>query len=155
MKGGQLRGADALRRRFRAISDVSPLFRQVQLDTVAGAKARVPVKTGFLRRSIVPGPFGDTGAIVYVNAPYAAAIEFGGEEYIIKPKQASVLAWPAAGHARLSGRPKKGTKSGDMIFAKRVKHPKTKAQPYLVPAAEEALRKVGIEPIIERWNKAG
>jgi len=155
MKGGQLRGADALRRRFRAIEDVSPLFRQVQLDTVAGAKARVPVKTGFLRRAIVPGPFGDDGAIVYVNAPYAAPVEFGSRSHVIVPKRARILAWPKSGHARLSGRPKKGTKSGDMVFARKVNHPGSKAQPYLVPAAEEALRKVGIEPIIERWNKAG
>jgi hypothetical protein len=145
-----------LKARIKAIGETSILLREIQLDTIAGAKAKVPRKTGFLGRSIVPGNVTDTLAIVYVNAPYAAAIEFGGKEYDIVPKKASVLAWPKAeGAKRLSGRARKGTAKGDMAFAMKVHHPKTKPQPFVMPAAKDALHKHGVDAIIKVWNDAG
>ena len=151
-----LRGSRQLKARLNAIADTSQLLRQLQIETVAGAKARVPRKTGFLGRAIVPGNLQDTFAQVYVNAPYAAAVEFGTKPHVILPKRASVLAWPSAeGSRRLSGRARKGTTSADMTFAAKVDHPGTKAQPFVVPAAQEALRKAGVDGIIKAWNEAG
>jgi hypothetical protein len=151
-----VRGMRQLKARIKAIGDTSQLLREVQLDTIAGAKAKVPRKTGFLGRSIVPGTVTDTVALVYVNAPYAAAVELGSKAHVIVPKQASVLAWPSAeGSRRLSGRARKGTKSEDMTFAAKVNHPGTKPQPFVVPAAKDALKKHGVDAIIKVWNEAG
>jgi len=145
-----------LKARIKAIGETSILLREVQLDTIAGAKAKVPRKTGFLGRSIVPGNVTDTLAIVYVNAPYAAAVELGSKPHVIVPKKASVLAWPSAeGSRRLSGRARKGTQKGDMTFAAKVDHPGTKPQPFVVPAAKDALHKHGVDAIIKVWNDAG
>lgn len=150
-----LQGKTALQRRLKAIGDTSELLRQVQLETIAGAKAKVPRKTGHLARSIIPGPVSDTHAIVEARTPYAAAVEFGSKPHIIEPKNASVLAWPgSAKNRRLSGRARSGTKSSDMVFAKKVHHPGTKPQPYLIPAAKAALKKLGVAGVVERWNRA-
>jgi hypothetical protein len=41
-----------------------------------------------------------------------------------------------------------------MVFARRVNHPGTKPQPYLIPAAKAALGRFGLDKIIELWNRA-
>ena len=150
-----LRGDRELRRRLQAIGDTRQFLREVQKDTVAGAKQRVHRRTGFLGRNIVPGDYDAHHAIVEANAPYAAAEEFGSRAHTIVPKRARVLAWPKAeGSRRLSGRARKGTKSGDMAFAMKVNIPARKGHPFLIPAALAALRKRGIDAIVERWNRA-
>lgn len=150
-----LRGKRDLQRRLKAIGDTENLLRQVQLETIAGAKAHVPRKTGHLGRSIVPGPVSDTHATVEARTPYAAAVEFGSKPHVIEPKRASVLAWPGSPkNRRLSGRARSGVGKGDMVFAMKVNHPGTKAQPYLIPAAKAALKKLGVDGIVAKWNKA-
>lgn len=149
---GQLIGGDKLNRRLEAIKTGRPLLRELQLSAVAEAKALVPRKTGHLARSIGPGAVGATFALVEARTNYAAFVEFGTRPHVIRPRNKRVLAWPAAGQARLSGRVKTG---GRVIFAKRVNHPGTKAEPYLVPGAKAALTKGGFRNIIiEQWNKA-
>ena len=149
-------GGRALKARLKAIGDTSQLLRDLQVETIAEAKRLVPRKTGFLGRSIVPGNVTDTSALIHVNAPYAASVELGSKPHVILPKTASVLAWPSKeGAKRLSGRPKKGTASGDMTFAAKVNHPGTKPQPFVVPAAEKALKKAGVDGIVKVWNDAG
>lgn len=147
-----LQGHRQLNARLRAIGRTERFLRDIQLDTIAGAKARVHRKTGFLARSIVAGAVDQDSAIVYVNAPYAAAEEFGSKPHVIVPKRARVLAWPSAEGRRLSGRARTGTTA--MTFAQKVRHPGTKAHPYIIPAALDALRKRGINAIIKRWNAA-
>ena len=150
-----IRGQRDLEKRLRAIGDMQGFLRTVQLDTIAGGKARVHRRTGFLARSIVPGNVDETHAIVYVNAPYAAAEEFGSRQHVIVPKRAKVLAWPKAeGSRRLSGRARSGTKRGDMAFATKVTIPARKGHPFIIPAALEALRKRGINAVVNRWNRA-
>ena len=152
-----LRGKIQLQRRLKAIADTQEMLRLIQLETVAGAKAKVPRKTGNLGRSILPGRVDDDSATVTVNASYAAAVEFGSKPHVIVPKRARVLAWPASeGGRRLSGRArtKGGKPIGPTAFAMKVNHPGSKAQPYLVPAALDALHKHGIEAIVKRWNDA-
>src|SRR5688572_29071299 len=109
-----------LQKRLRSLGETRELLRSVQLETIAGAKERVPRKTGFLARSIVPGPVDAKSAVVRVNAPYAAPVEFGTKPHVIRPRNARMLAWPAAGGARLSGRARTGAR---MIFARKVDHP--------------------------------
>jgi hypothetical protein len=144
-----------LKARLRAIGRTELLLRELQIETVAGAKAKVPRKTGHLGRSILPGHVDRDSAQVTVNADYASAVEFGTKRHVIVPKKASVLAWPAAESGRrLSGRARTGKAKGATAFAARVNHPGTKAQPYLIPAALEALRRHGIKAVIKRWNSA-
>ena len=142
-------GMDHLIRRLQAIGDERAILHALQVATVSEAQARVPRKTGFLQRSIRPGPVSRDSAIVRASAPYAAAVEFGTRAHIIRPRTAKVLAW--GGPRRLSGRLRKGAKPTN--FAKLVHHPGTRAQPYLIPGAKKA---VGVlrELIATRWNRA-
>lgn len=150
-----IRGDRQLRARFRAVGQTRVFMQGWQVDTIAGGKARVHRKTGFLGRAIVAGSVDDDHAIVYVNAPYAAAEEFGRKAVTIVPKRARVLAWPKAeGSRRLSGRARTGTGSGDMAFATKVHQKARKGHPFIIPAALEALRKRGVNAIVSRWNRA-
>lgn len=153
-----LKGKLQLQRRLKAIGETQVLLREIQLETIAEAKRLVPRKTGHLGRSILPGRVDDDSAIIEARTPYAAAVEFGTRHHVIVPKHARVLAWPASeGGRRLSGRArtKGGKPVGPTAFAMKVNHPGTKAQPYLVPAAEKALERHGFrDVIVKRWNDA-
>lgn len=152
-----LQGGDALIRRLRSLEESRVVLREVQLRSIAEAKARVPRKTGHLGRSIVPGSITATHATIEARTPYAAAVEFGSRPHIIKPVRASVLAWPVAGARRLSGRARTsgGKAVGPFIRAKLVHHPGTKPQPYLIPAIRKVLTSGGWRDlIINRWNGA-
>lgn len=147
-----LDGLPALNRRLKAIGMTSGILGAIQMQAVAEAKALVPRKTGYLARSIGPGSLTRSFAIVHASAGYAAYVELGTKPHVIKPRSKRVLAWPAAGSARLSGRTKSG---GSRIFARKVRHPGTKAKPYLVPGARAALGKAGFKNIItNQWNRA-
>ena len=145
-------GLEELRRRLAAISDTRGILGEIQIAAVAEAKKIVPRKTTHLGRSIIPGSLSDAFAIVQAHATYAAFVEFGTKAHDIRPRNKKALAWPttAAGR-RLSGRARKGA---DMRFAKRVRHPGTKPQPFLVPGAREGIRKVGAKYITDRWDDA-
>lgn len=124
-------------------------MRTLQLATIAGAKQRVPRRTGHLGRSIVPGRVTDKIAVVEARTPYASTVEFGSKPHIIKPKKAKVLAW--GGDRRLSGALRRGAKATH--FAKVVHHPGTRPYPYLVPAAKQAAN--GLKDIlVKAWNGA-
>ena len=145
-------GTAALLKRLKAIDHGRPILHEIQLRAVREAKSRVPRQTGNLGRTIHPGSLTETFAIVEATAGYAACVELGTRPHIIRPRTKSVLAWPAsAAGRRLSGRARSGA---DMRFAKYVHHPGTRPQAYLLPAAVEAVRQVGIEPIIDAWNGA-
>ena len=144
-----------LQKRLRSLGETRPVLRAIQRETIAGAKARVPRKTGFLARSILPGELDDDSVIVRVTAPYAAPVEFGSKPHVIVPRNKRMLAWPA-GDRRLSGRARTrgGKPTGPMVFAKKVNHPGTKAQPFVVPAAIEAIGRNLKGAIIKLWNDA-
>lgn len=147
-----LEGLPALNRRLAAISKGTNILKSIQLQAVREAKELVPRKTGYLARSIVPGSLTNTFAIVSATAGYAAYVELGTRPHVIRPKRKRVLAWPANGSARLSGRVRSG---GSLVFARRVNHPGTRAKPYLVPGAKKALAGAGFKNIITRqWNEA-
>jgi hypothetical protein len=156
---GTLVGKDKLLRRLNAIENGRPVLRTIQLRAVAEAKKRVPRATGHTARTIAPGAL--TSDFTIVTAAGAAAfLEFGTglhgprhKKYPIVPRKGSMLAWPKSGSGRrLSGR--RRTSSGRLIFARKVMHPGIKPQPFLVPGAIEAIRSVGIESIINEWNRA-
>lgn len=90
-----------------------------------------PVDTGNLRAHnklrvarMPPGARGE----VYNDADYAPAVHNGSGPYTIRPKRKKVLRFVVGGQT---------------VFAKSVRHPGTRARPWLARAGEEVARKNG------------
>lgn len=147
----KLIGSAALIRRLNAIGKAQPVLRQVQIVAVKEAKQRVARKTGHTGRTITPGDLGPNFAIVQA-AGAAPFLEFGTRPHTITPKRKTVLSWTEG--KRLSGRNRTGRAAGGRVFAKKVRHPGTRPQPFLLPAAVEAVKQVGLQPIVDAWNSA-
>ena len=148
-------GQKQLQARLTALAQApKDMLREVGLTAVADAKRIVPRQTGNLGRTIRIGSMTDTHVEVkaggQLNVGYAAAVEFGSRPHVILPKRAKALAW--GGARTLGGRLRAGSQATH--FARRVNHPGTRAKPFLIPAFEYALRKVGISKIVEKWNEA-
>jgi hypothetical protein len=118
---------------------------------VREAKQRVARATDHTARTIAPGDLTDTYTIVRA-AGAAPFLEFGTKPHVIRPRNKKMLSWTTG--KRLSGRNRTGKGAGSRIFAAKVNHPGTKAQPFLLPGAVEAVRQVGVQPIIKAWNDA-
>lgn len=147
-----------LHQRLDAIDDPRALLTRLQILTTAEAKRLVPRKTGNLGRSIAPGAFVGKTAFVVARASYAAYVEKGTRPHVIRPRNAKVLRFPSSGTSTtLAGRVRTGEArrlgSGAYVFASKVNHPGTKAQPFLLPAAKKAT--AGLKGIvIKLWNDA-
>lgn len=153
----KVEGVEGFRRRLAAISDTRGLMRAMQIETVDQAKRLVPYKTGELHKSIGPDSYGEDRARVVAAKSYAAAVEYGTKAHDIVPRRARSLAWPAnTADRRLSGRPRTsgGKPTGPFIFARKVRHPGSRAKPYLVPGAKAAVEKSGIPFFYDAWNEA-
>jgi len=100
-----------------------------KLAEIAWASAvwNAPRKTGQLASSIKK-EVGEGEASIEVLAPYAVPVIRGTKPHLIRPVNASVLAFENA--------------NGKMIFSKLVQHPGTKANPFMQQAAKDALCKV-------------
>ena len=84
------------------------------------AKGNVPVDTGHLRRGITT-KIGNMEVTVHTsNIKYAPMVEYGTKAHIIKAKNKKALYWKGASHP-----------------VKSVRHPGSKAKPYLIPAFEK------------------
>ena len=81
---------------------------QGKLLVMEEMRARVPIRSGFLRESITAAEAPD-GFIVYPTAKYAEHVEIGTQPHTIFPVTAKVLRFELP--------------SGAVIFAKHVKHP--------------------------------
>lgn len=102
---------------------VSQAVRKSAFDIEARAKSLAPVDTGNLKGSITTDIASDgLSAEVTANADYAAPVEYGTRPHVIRPKNASMLAFKIGGVT---------------VFAKKVNHPGTAAQPFMTPAAEQ------------------
>lgn len=151
-----VKGLDGLERRLRAIGRTpQELMDDWVPRTIRNAKQNLEPhkKTGTTSRSIQPGPRGRDEASVQVGGA-GLFIENGTRAHEIRPRRARILRWPAnAGDRRLSGSARSGTT--DFIYARRVRHPGTSADPFLVPGAESALEEfLGQDPVQRFWNKA-
>ena len=150
-------GVPGLRARLEGIKPSAALMRNLALRAVAEQKILVPRKTGNLGRSIGIGSVTATSAETIAAAGYAAHVELGTglygpkrKEYYIVPKARKALRFAVGGNARLSGSPRKGA---PVIFAKRVKHPGTRAKPYMLPGAQRAVAAIR-DIIVSLWNGA-
>lgn len=145
-----IKGLPQLRARLEAIKPSPQLMRELAIQAVAEQKRLVPRKTGYLGRSINVGRVTATSAETVARAAYAAAVEFGTRAHTIVPRRRKALRFAAnAASVRLSGTPRKG---GSVIFAKRVRHPGTKAQPFMLPGATHAIQQLGADFIVKLWN---
>lgn len=145
----------ALQRRLAAISGPKVqerILATIGAATVREAKLTVARKTGNLGRSIHAEPPSAASVTVRASAKYAAYVELGTRPHEITPNAKKALRFAAsASGRRLSGSPRKGA---DVVFAKRVHHPGTRPQPYLLPAARKVVAEVGTSEITKAWNGA-
>jgi len=93
---------------------------------IATRQGSVPFKTGDLRKSVVVQPFGNDGAVIGSNLPYARAVHDGRPQLTIYPK---------GGKKALKF--KIGNKT---VFAKKVVQPARKGRPFLREAMAQVER---------------
>ena len=141
-----LAGLDEVRARFAQFvpetqAKVLRGLAQVAFDT-AQRQADTHTQTGALARSLRLQDDGDGGWIIghdLQHAPYAIFLHFGTRPHLIKPKDKKALRWPGGS----------GSKT-NFIFAKWVRHPGYEGDPWLVKAADEAVRQ--FDAIVRRFT---
>jgi hypothetical protein len=150
-----VQGLNALQRRLAAISGPKSgerIMRLIGTAAVRESKLLVARKTGNLGRSIHVEGVTETSAKLVAAESYAAYVEFGTRPHEITPNAKKALRFAAsASGRRLTGSPRVGAA---VVFAKRVHHPGTKAQPFLLPGAQKAVSQVGTSVIVKAWNDA-
>ena len=100
--------------------NVQKVLNNTGFKIEAKAKGNVPVDTGHLRRGITT-KIGNMEVTVHTsNIKYAPMVEYGTKAHIIKAKNKKALYWKGASHP-----------------VKSVRHPGSKAKPYLIPAFEK------------------
>jgi len=122
--------AEDLQQLADAAADVEPridralerALERTSLRVERSAKQRAPVDTGTLRASIQTDDAGQLRKVVGTNVEYAPDVEFGTAPHVIEPNDAEALQF---------------TVDGEEVFAARVEHPGTEAQPFLRPALRE------------------
>ncbi len=92
----------------------------------------VPVDTGRLRNSIKVRST-EKGLIIWM-ADYGKFVEFGTNPHIIKPTEKKALKFKSG---------------GNVVFAKQVKHPGTRPNPFVRNAINNKLRGIIIEEMIK------
>lgn len=147
-------GLGALHKRLDAISSETGKRRylgRLGLSVVSEAKHRVARKTGNTGRTIKLGEV--TSESVTVEASGAAVyLEHGTRPHIIRPRRGKALRF-AVGSAnrRLTGTPRNGA---PVVFARFVRHPGTKAQPFLRPSVEVVMARELERAVIDAWDGA-
>lgn len=96
-----------------------------------------PWRTGFLAGSIVK-VVGDLQASISPLASYAIYVERGTAPHLIRPVNASVLAFEGS--------------SGEMVFTRLVRHPGTRPNPFMKRAADATEGKV-LETFDQVWKE--
>ena len=132
-----LHGANELRAKFRAIKPTGGMMRELQLAALTEEKRLAPVKTGNLRRTIRPGQATSQGFENVATAGYAAPVEFGSAAHVIRPRSRKVLRFKVGGRE---------------VFARKVNHPGSRAQPFMGPGLEKVVKDIGAV-IVKAWNR--
>ena len=135
-----LKGAPELRRRLRAIKTVfKPVGRQWTDETTRLARSRVRVVSGKTRNSIRRKNASMTKAAVVATGG-ARFLEAGTKPHPIVAKKMTAMKFNASGQPR---------------FAKKVKHPGSRKQPFLRRSGKDALEKIDmLQELIDLWNAA-
>lgn len=150
---------------FRKTGNLLRTIRVINVDLKGGT---VSIGAGGIAAKGQQGPVG-----------YAAHVEYGTKPHLIRPRRKKALFFASeyalqANRAKLAGtglaprgtirRRKTGAATNATVarfgtlafqYATVVRHPGTRAQPYLIPGAQEALRRVGLaQQVIRVWNEA-
>lgn len=136
--------------------EAEEILNKAALDTQKEAKGLTPVDTGRLRSSIRVSKPTRHSRDVSTDVEYAADVEFGTSAHQITPKTGKYLVFragavaqqwsPDSGGGKMlyrsakTGRLVKSRKRSGMVFARRVNHPGTVAQPYMRPAYDQVGR---------------
>lgn len=155
-----LQGADALRRRLRAIQAIGKgsggdsLPRRWQTATVRAARPQVPARTGATRRSIRPGRISGDKATV-VGKYTVNFIDAGSKAHAI-PRQAGLTKTGRVSRRKVgSGKVLKFQAGGQTIFRKKVNKPRIAARPFKKEAARKGLASLDfLGSLINAWNRA-
>jgi HK97 gp10 family phage protein len=121
--------AEEAERRVEAALDAAVQRTAFQVERMA--KQRAPVDTDTLRASIETRKLDTSKYVVGTSVEYAPAVEFGSGPHPITPDDADALRFPGP--------------DGNPVFATRVEHPGTPAQPFLRPALREGERDLASE----------
>lgn len=116
-------GAANLARLANEVANPSGLMEKVLLIAEGSIKKATPVKQGTTRRSLTHKVDSPLSGRVGTNVEWGRALNDGSRPHIITPKKAKVLAFPGA---------------GGMVFAKRVRHPGTRATHFMEHGVEDA-----------------
>ncbi len=100
-----------------------------------------PVDMGRLRNSIKV--VSTEGGIIIWMAEVGKFVEFGTNPHIIQPKNKEALRFEVGRVERLSGKKKGKT----IVFAKRVRHPGTRPNPFIRNTLQTKLKRIVIEEI--------
>jgi hypothetical protein len=135
-----LKGSRELRARLRAIKTVfKPVGRQWTDETTSLARSRVRVRSGATRNSIRRKNVSLTRAAVVATGG-ARFLEAGTVPHKIAAKRMTAMKFNLAGQPR---------------FAKKVKHPGSRKQPFLRQSGRDALAKLDmLQDLIDLWNRA-
>jgi hypothetical protein len=135
-----LKGGPELRARLKAIrQSFKPIGKGWATDTAKYAKGHVPRKTGRLQQSIRVRNATQRKATV-VGHFSANFVDAGTKQHDITPRKKQALAYG------------QGQRT---VFAKKVHHPRTRAQPFKRAAAQDGLRRNPLaEAVIKQWNDA-
>lgn len=139
-----VQGAEQIRATFaRLVPEVQTKvlkgLAQVAFDT-AQTQVDTHTQTGALARSLRLRSDGEGGWVIghdQQHASYAPFVHWGSRPHVIRPREKKALRWPTG----------QGGKTG-FAFAKWVRHPGYAGDPYLVKAADEAVRQ--FDAIVKR-----
>jgi hypothetical protein len=156
-----LKGYAQLQKRLAAVGAFDKtLMRDLGVAAVREQKRllytqAVTRRTGHSGQLVTLGAVSASSALTEARGT-AAWADTGTKPHIITPKAARVLAWASsASGRRLTGATRKGVKAANMVFAMVVHHPGTKAHPYMVRGAQEAIRQAGLaDKVIAAWNRS-
>lgn len=158
-----LHGAPQLNARLTAVGKVPPtILDRLALRIVSEAKHRVARKTSQTGRTIRIASR-SKGRVRVTAGGASVYLERGTRPHTIAPRNGKVLAWPASAAGRtLSGRARKGLfnkktagKLGGWAYAMRVKHPGTRAQPFMGPAIAAAQKAMPLAAAVAvAWDSA-
>lgn len=172
MNGVTVTGATQLEARLHAVQRAPQTMMGVLARRVVQqSKLLAPHKTGNLRRTIRVAAETKTSAIVVAGANYAGFVEHGTGPHVITPNAKKALAFASQGITAErfgAGAILKFNKTGSLsagsmrkygnaafVVVKKVHHPGTKAQPFLLPGAEKAIAEGGLtQTIVAAWNAA-
>ena len=104
-----------------------------------------PVSGGRLRPSITVRPSNDGMGLIISMAEQGKFVEFGTNPHIIRAKPGKMLHWHKTKGRTQHAHPHSKSMAKDAIFAKEVKHPGTRPNPFIRNALQNKLGTIIVE----------